>query len=75
MRTRRQFTPVLDYMPSRIALSTTGVLVSISIPVGATMQPGADMPISSPGTQGMTMQNMSSTNIAGEPTAPGTINC
>jgi hypothetical protein len=76
MRTRREFMPVLDCMPSRIAPSATGAVIAISILPGVATQGGAGMLIASPGgARGITMQSDSSTIIAGEPSGSGSGNC
>jgi hypothetical protein len=76
MRTRRVFTPVLNCMPSRIAPSATGAAIAISILPGGAAQVGRAMPIASRvGAGGITMQNDSSENLAGEPTGSGVGNC
>jgi hypothetical protein len=75
MRTRRVFTPVLDWMPTRIAPSSAGIAILAPILVGGSVHIAHPKPVTSTGTGMPNLQSMSSTNIAGEPAPPTSINC
>lgn len=78
MRTRRVFTPVVDFMPSRI--SPSAATAAIAHVVSAPSNPPVQTPT---GPSGLQMGAMDDTTgsvsypiIAGEPTPPPTtINC
>ncbi len=70
MRIRREFAPVVDFMPSRISPSDAGVALVAAISPGVPADPppptSGMMPMDTPGSYTIT---------AGEPTPPSTINC
>jgi len=79
MRTRREFTPVVDFMPSRISPSAAGAVLPAAIFHGVSLHPAP--PVLHVHVRLGAMDDTSgdndstSTIIAGEPTPPSTINC